>query len=104
MFTQAVNDSCCCSLSSLVFDVINILDFCNSNRCISVLICSYITMYNIEHLFVCFDEVSPDIFLPLLILEVSFKDLFICLRVFAGRVREQSFISPMTAAASVGSV
>ena len=67
----ALSESSCCSTPSQALDVVDVLDFGNSNRCVwhlIVLICISLMIYNMEHLFislcaicVSFGEVSVKI-------------------------------------------
>ena len=49
----AINENSCCSTSSSAFDVVSVLNFGNSNRCVVVShYCREMT-YDVEHLFMC---------------------------------------------------
>ena len=56
-FPPAVNESSCCSISLSAFDVVRVLDFGRSNRCV-LMSHDYLTwillmIYDVEHLFIC---------------------------------------------------
>ena len=72
-FLLAVNESSCCCSSSLVFDVVRVLDFVCSNRCIVVSHCFNLhfseDIYDVKQILIChlcifFSELSIKVFCP----------------------------------------